>query len=168
MEKTILPIVTAHGGLKMIDYSAFITALKSSWIKRLINSNAKWVNLLETTLEIEISNLWKRGLDFTSEIIRKIPNLFWKEVLLSWAKVVKSTSNQNEKQFNNELLWDNPNIQIGNSSVFLKNYFRAGFTLISDLFDCHGNFLSLELLNNMKVNTSFIEYAGLKKAIKNT
>lgn len=51
-------------------------------------------------------------------MIRKIPNLFWKEVLLSWAKVVKSTSNQTEKQFNNKLLWDNPNIQIGNSSVF--------------------------------------------------
>lgn len=55
-----------YGGLKMIDYSAFIPALKSSWIKRLINSNAKWVKLLETTLGIEISNLWKRGLDFTS------------------------------------------------------------------------------------------------------
>lgn len=81
----------------MIDYQAFIIALKSSWIKRLINSNAKWVKLLETTLEIEISDLWKRGLDFTFEMIRKIPNLFWKEVLLSWAKVIKSTSKQTEK-----------------------------------------------------------------------
>lgn len=26
-----------------------------------------------------------------SEMIRIIPNLFWKEMLLSWAKVVKST-----------------------------------------------------------------------------
>lgn len=34
-----------YGGLKMIDYPAFIIALKSSWIKRLINSNAKKVKL---------------------------------------------------------------------------------------------------------------------------
>ena len=112
-----------YGGLKMIDFPAFIISLKSSWIKRLINSNAKWEKLLEKTVEIEISDLWKRGLDFTFEMIRKIPNLFWKEVLLSWAKVIKSTSKQTEKQFNNELLWDNPYILIGNSSVFLKKIF---------------------------------------------
>lgn len=40
--------------------------------------------------------------------------------------------------------------------------------LISDLFDCIGNFVSLKILNDMKVNTHFIEYAGLKKNNKNT
>jgi hypothetical protein len=34
-----------YGGLKMIDFPAFIISLKSSWIKKLINSNAKKVKL---------------------------------------------------------------------------------------------------------------------------
>lgn len=63
----------------MIDYSAFITALKFSWIKRIINFNPKWAQLLETTLEIETSNLWKRGLDFTSEMIKKYQICFGKK-----------------------------------------------------------------------------------------
>lgn len=63
-------------------------------------------------------------------------------MLLSLAKVVKSTNKQTEKQFNNELLLDNPNIQIGNSSVlFLKYALEQSInTLISDLFDYNGDF----------------------------
>lgn len=45
----------------------------------------------------------KKGLDFTCEIIRKIPNLFWNDVLLRWAKVLNSTSKQTENQFNTKL-----------------------------------------------------------------
>lgn len=119
-----------YGGLKMIDYTTFITALNSSWIKRLINSNAKWVKPLETTLEIEISNLWKRGLDFTSEMIRKIPNLFWKEVLLSWAKVVKSTSKQTEKKLIMNFYGTIQIFRLVILQYFKKKYFRAGFTLV--------------------------------------
>ena len=33
--------------LKMIDYQEFICALKSSWIKRLLHSDAKWTKLIE-------------------------------------------------------------------------------------------------------------------------
>ena len=32
-----------YGGLKMVDYTEFISALKSSWVRRLIHSDAKWV-----------------------------------------------------------------------------------------------------------------------------
>ena len=66
-----------YAGLKTIDYPAFIIALKSSWIKRLINSNAYWVKLLETTLEIEISIVRKRELDFTCDLLKKITNLYY-------------------------------------------------------------------------------------------
>lgn len=52
------------------------------------------------------------------------------------------------------------------SSVFFFKYFKVWFTLISDMFDRNGNFLCLEISNDMKVNTNFIEYGGLKKAIK--
>lgn len=47
-----------------------------------------------------------------------MPKILLKEVLLSWAEVVKSTSKQTEKQFKNELLWDNANNQIFLSIFF--------------------------------------------------
>lgn len=44
----------------MIDYPAFITALNPAGLVKLINSNAKVVKLLETTLNLEISNWWEK------------------------------------------------------------------------------------------------------------
>lgn len=39
-------------------------------------------------------------------------------------------------------------------------------TVIGDLFDRDWNWLSLEILNDMTVETNLIEYACFKKAIK--
>lgn len=46
-----------HGGLKMVDYGNFITALKATWMRRLIRTNTKCVKLLESILKISISDI---------------------------------------------------------------------------------------------------------------
>ena len=38
----------------MIDYQEFTCALKSSWIKRLLHSDAKWTKLIEIIFKIDI------------------------------------------------------------------------------------------------------------------
>lgn len=51
-------------GLKMIDYSDFTHALKLSWIRRLLSSKSKWINLLEAEMKIKINDLWIKGSDY--------------------------------------------------------------------------------------------------------
>lgn len=35
-----------QGGLKMIDYKEFMSALKSTWIRRLLHSSPKWIQVV--------------------------------------------------------------------------------------------------------------------------
>lgn len=142
----------------------FVCALKSTWIRRLIHSNTKWVKLFESELGLKIETLWEKGSDFITNISNKIRNKFWKEDLLDWVKIVMSYS-QNDIKVLNEHIWFNPNIKINNSSIFIKNYFNCGYKFIKDLMTEEGNFVSLETLENSNVKTNFLEYRSLKGAV---
>lgn len=63
-------------GLKMVDYSNFTLALKSSLIRRLTQSKFRWVNLLETSLNITVRNLSLRGIYFLFRLSNMIQNYF--------------------------------------------------------------------------------------------
>ena len=110
-----------YGGLKMIDYTDFISALKSSWIRRLIHSNASWVKLLESELKIDIKNLWLRGSDYILYLSKEITNAFWKEVLDNWIRL--TNINKESKLVLSEHVWNNPHIQVNNESFFLEEIF---------------------------------------------
>lgn len=141
----------------------FVCALKSTWIRRLIHSNTKWVTLFESELGLKIETLWEKGSDFITNISNKISNKFWKEVLLDWVKIDMSYS-QNDIKVLNEHIWFNPNIKINNSSIFLKNYVNCVYKFIKDLMTEECNYVGLETLENSNVKTNFLEYRSLKRA----
>lgn len=149
---------------KKIDFTEFSSALKSSWIRRMIFTDTKWINLLEAELQAKIKNLWVKGTNFLSNICKNTNNIFWKEVFNSWILVVNATRQEITK-VSLENIWLNPKIKVNNDSFFLKHYFNAGFMHIQDLFDNEGVFLSLSTIENRNVKTNFIEYASLKRAI---
>ena len=70
----------------MIDYHEFICALKSSWIKRFLHSDAKWTKLVEMILKTDIRNLRKKGLDFISKLSLNTTNVFFERG--SWIRVI--------------------------------------------------------------------------------
>ena len=78
----------------MIDYHEFICALKSSSIKRLLHSDAKWTKLMEIIFKIDLRDLWKKELDFISNLSLNTTTFFWKDVLQSWIRVINSTRKQ--------------------------------------------------------------------------
>lgn len=53
----------------------FITALKASWMRRLIRTDTKWVKLLESILGISISEIWRNGPDYSYLLCKKFPAL---------------------------------------------------------------------------------------------
>ena len=122
VKKNIMIQEYANGGIKMVDYKEFITALKATWIRRILHSNAKWTKLLGAELTTGIDKLWKFGIDYINNLSVKITNSFWKEVFQSWSKI-NSVKAETNPDFSCEHIFYNPNITIGGKSVFFKSLY---------------------------------------------
>lgn len=156
----------ANGGIKMVDYSKFITALKATWIRRILHSDAKWTKLLSAELEINVEKLWKYGMDYINNLNAKITNSFWIDVFQSWVKT-NSTIVRTNPDLSCEHIFYNPGIAVGGKSVFFKSLFELGVVFIYDLLDENGNLYNFDYIQNvLKAKLNFVEYAGLSKAIQ--
>ena len=59
-------------------------------------------------------------------------------------------------------------MKVGGSSVLYQNYIEKNIFYFIDLLDKDNNFMRFEeITNNNQVNTNFIQYNGLIRAIKN-
>ena len=114
----------------------------------------KWKNLLEAIIKEKVNSLWLKGTDFIADISNSINNIFWKEVFCSWIKIVKITADQIEN-IPFEHIWFNTRLKINNELSYQKSFHRVGLSLIIDLFDTDGEFLSQETLKHFNVNVNF-------------
>ena len=88
VNKSVIIHDYCKGVLKWLIIKKNITALKSTWIRRILQSNAKWKELLESELmKICIDKLWIFGLNFIKNVSVKSTNNFWKDVFQSWSNV---------------------------------------------------------------------------------
>ena len=138
----------------MLDYFEF-KALKSSWIRRLMQYRTKWKNLLEAIIKEKVNSLWLKGTDFISDISKSINNVFEKDVFCSWVKMVEITADQFEN-IPFEHIWFNPRLKANNELSYQKSFHRAGQYLIIDLFDTDREFLGQETLTHLKANMIYI------------
>ena len=73
----------------MVDLETFIMSLKITWIRRLIHSDCIWTQIFNTTINSDIKSIFHFGTDFTSGLVQKTMNPFWKEVLKSLFELQK-------------------------------------------------------------------------------
>lgn len=81
------------GGIKMLDFNNFLVSLKCSWIKRLTKDNKPWIDIF---LDIHGKKVVKHLFDFGDTYVQNIIihcNFFWKDVLHSWLKVLRTIGN---------------------------------------------------------------------------
>ena len=153
-----------YGGLKMINVKAFINSLKITWIRRLIRSKSGWVNITDELINIE--KLCLCGKDFIENLINKITNPFWIDVLKALCQLIDTVKIDNTNIQDIPIFY-NPNIKINGKSIFLNKLYKAGINCIGDLFNSDGSFSSAEQIN-IKYNLSlnFLTFQQLKCAIK--
>ena len=63
----------------------------------------------------------------------KIKNCFIKETLLIWAEVNFDDHIMSEKQFLEQILWDNSLVRIDNCPIFYQEWFDRGITKVKHL-----------------------------------
>ena len=61
IKREILTQTYLNGGIKMLNIQHFMTALKSTWIRRLFTTNAKWKLLFEITTNLSVQKcyIWR-------------------------------------------------------------------------------------------------------------
>ena len=115
-----------------------------------------------------LNSVYKYGTDFIKRQLHQNLNPFWKDVCTSYIKLSKSFISLNEKQIPAINLWYNPDIKVGGSSVCYRRWLAAGVVFLGDLVNRTGELYSYREFNTIfNINTNFLEFNGLIRAIKN-
>jgi hypothetical protein len=142
VKKEILQNNYDNGGLKIINLNAFILSLKSTWIRRLFQKDNKWQNMFMSFIDTD--KFYNCGSDYIQKIQSKLKNTFWKDVLLSWEKVIEKEQNFNWHFYLANPIWFNNKTMIDNISIFYKEWFEKGVRSINDLINEDGTYLTLD------------------------
>ena len=156
-----------YGGIKMPNIQHVMMSLKSSWIKRLLLNNKKWVNLFQSISGLTTHNLIIYGDYFITLKKENIKNSFWKDVLYSWVLLQQKQILTSTEDIQGLNIWYNSKILKDNKPFSYNNYIRKGIIFINDLLDDEGNFLTFQIFREKyDIKTNFLNYASLVKAVK--
>ena len=104
---------------------------------------------------------------YTKNTVKTPKNTFWKDVLLSWAKVIEKERNFNWHFFLVSPIWFNNKIKIDNKSIFYKEWFEKGVQSINDLINEDGTYLTLDQFQEKyKIVVNFFKYNSIISAIR--
>ena len=150
----------------MTDINCYIIGLKSSWIKRIIQStDTKWKILLNKITPLK--RLLQTGSDHINAIKKDLVYPFWKDTFKGFQKVQDKLKLESWNDFMSHPLWNIPRIKIENKTISYKIWYDKNIIYISYLFDESGMFYSLyDLQKHYKIKTNFLRYASLQNSIK--
>ena len=155
-----------NGGLKMVQLNSYISALKISWIRRLIITNSKYKTLFEA-VHTNIKDLMNRGATYIEEIKRHCTNKFWWDVLDEWKKLITHLVPKSASDIMGSSIWNNMNIKINNTPVFYRRWYDKNIHFIRDLMDEHWQLLTYEQFQvKYNVRTNFLEFAGIRTSVE--
>ena len=120
IKRTVVVKQYFEGGLKMINIKAFVSALKATWIRRLLRVGGHWTNIIEN--EININNLANYGNSLTELTINKINNKFWQDVLRSHYQIIHNDKIKTVEQLLNTPLFQNNSLCVGGIPIINKTW----------------------------------------------
>ena len=154
-----------EGGLKMINIEAFSYALKATWIRRLITDNCKLQDYILKYLDLE--KMTAVDAKYTEEIMNKIDNPFWKDVLKAFIKTNENIEPEDTLHILKTPIFYNCNICTDKMYVFWKDWFKKGIKFINDIVKTNGEFYNQEeLVARYNITTNYLHNQGITKSIK--
>ena len=170
IKRAVIQNSRENGGLAMPDIRHQNTALKVTWIQRILqNPNSAWSSCALATFPKEGLLILKGNI--SSQDLQQhqlLPtNNFWNEVVTKWADYCyKEAKAITEEETNNQPLWYNSHIKIRNQVLSYKNWQAAGVNQVKDLKDEYGDILDYQkFCENYDIETNFLEFYGVISAI---
>ncbi len=147
IRRTTLILPLDEGGIKMPHLPSFNYAIKLSWLKRLLQADntRAWKSLFLHNIPIQDDLLWTCNLkkDDVSILTDKCVNKFWKEVFEAWA-IFNFKDDKGNEDIRKQVLWFNSYIKVQGKVVFLKEWYEAGITHVSDILNEDGSLMSYD------------------------
>ena len=168
IKRAVLYNSKEKGGLNMPHIKIFSESLKLTWIKKVLDprNNSPWKCLISDKLEtLGGENFWKLGSLVHARFSSKFSS-FWNEIIQIWSKLnIEPTA---PEKVTSQPIWCNPNIIIGNKTIFKQNWIDKDIIYINDLIDGDGNFFSYIAFRALfDLQTNFLDYQGIINSIKN-
>ena len=147
----------------MINLNAFVNALKSIWIRRLLLNESKWQELIKIHINLEM--LTSCNVDYIQDILSTLNNQFWKDVLKSFLDINYETE-IGEEQILKSPLFYNRNIKIDRKYVFYKTWYDKGIRFVNDLVNQNGSFYSYQEVGIDGSPLNILKYQGFIDSLK--
>ena len=91
INRNIVKLDNAKVGIKMLNLYHSITALKGTWIRRLLVSQTiekpQWIHLFEKIYNTSINKLSIFGTYFLVVLKKRSQNIFWRNVFDAWIEI---------------------------------------------------------------------------------
>lgn len=155
------------GGLKMLNASLFLSAMKISWLRRVFvteSSLSKFIHCLYPDLE----KLQQLGAEFANTLLLAVHNPFWHDVLKHFKNLSLKCTPIDISDFNAECIFYNKNILIGKHTVYFKDWLEHGIFQVCHLLNEDGSFFNFEEFRTKfsTLTVNFLKYGGLVESIK--
>ena len=172
--KSKIPIKILQGnkfndGLGLVNMIQKDHALKIQWVHRLLKMDHNNITkiIAYDLMENPIKDLiWQTQLHVEDvKTLSKAEN-FWIDVLTSWCHLNYLEEMTSKSQVLSQVIWFNSNIKIDNKPIFYKNWYKAGITILQDLYNINGSFKQVgEIEKDYKIKVCFTELEGIKAAL---
>ena len=164
IKKDVIVKQYAEGGLKMTNLNAFINALKSTWVRRILTSDSKWQEFIK--IHLNLKKLMSCNTEFIRETYNTISNEFWKDVLKSVIDIDMRTEATEERILESPLYY-NRNITINGTHIFYRKWYDKGIRFVNDLVKENGKFYKLEEMKHKTgITLNYLQYQGIINSIK--
>jgi len=158
----------SDGGFRMIDIECQNQAIKAKWLFKVATDRGAWVDVIKDVMgNIDLTYLLRCNLN--EKDIPFIPQYctHWRENLEIWCKLNYNNQVQEWAEIINQSLWLNSHIKVKGATLWNAHWYELGVKWVSDLINEESSDILThrEFNNKFQVNSTFIEYWGLVKAI---
>ena len=94
IKQTVVTKQYSDGGLKIINFQAFISSMKATWLRRWIQTDIEWKDL---NSNVNFKKLFDIRKAYADSIIKQISNPFWADVIKAYSNVLELNQQSTEE-----------------------------------------------------------------------
>ena len=167
IKRTIMYQPYEEGGLRMVNVKDFLSALKITSLKKIIQDDGKITKIL-FALCPDVKNVKLRGGEFANVLMERLVNPFWVDVFKHYKNFCSKCIPLSFDDFASECLFYNINICRDRNVVYLRSWAESGITTVGHLCNQNGFLTFAEFKNRYpNVYINFVLYEGIVRAVKN-
>ena len=167
INRNLLSLDLAEGGLKMTHLLSFIKALKIKWIKTIYNGDEGWVDIFKMFMgNAQFKCMWQLDGNSLTQLAKRVAtiNPFWGDMIEAWAELVGMPQSANDVL--KMTIWYTWYVKNNNLKQLQNNFILADCIVIGNLLGEDYTFLTYaQLKDKFGVNLNCLDYMALQREI---